>query len=115
MQLATIKAKSEALRLRQQFELDKFRKKYASKDAEVSPRGKGDPATEGELADSASEHSKGSLSIGSEEAFDEPLKVRPAHVPLCYRLQDNMYVVIAIHLILPISCHLRSHGKATGL
>lgn len=88
MQLATIKAKSEALRLRQEFELEKFRAKYRSAaDAGDSPEHAArtaDAATKGAAAGAgvADEErlglgtsSDGSLSIGADEAFDEPLKV----------------------------------------
>lgn len=89
MQLATIKAKSEALRLRQEFELEKFRVKYRSAaDAGDSPEHAArtaDAAAKGAAAGAgvADEErlglgtsSDGSLSIGVDEAFDEPLKVR---------------------------------------
>jgi hypothetical protein len=79
LQLATIKAKSEALRLRQEYELEKFRAKYrglGGQDAHSDAQG---PAKcTAAAAASASSSSDGSLSIRSDEAFDEPLKVRGA-------------------------------------
>lgn len=80
LQLATIKAKSEALRLRQEFELDKFRSKYRAiqgagggspppGNREQREKGADDAQQEG------SESSEADLSIKTEEAFDEPLKV----------------------------------------
>jgi hypothetical protein len=63
--LATIKAKSEALRLRQEFELEKFRAKYRA----AQGTGGDSPAGHRDVKDQGAEQH-------SEEAFDEPLKVR---------------------------------------
>jgi hypothetical protein len=76
--LATIKAKSEALKLRQEFELEKFRAKYraAQVTAADSPHGHlelKNKSDEKHLEES--ESSEADLSIKTEEAFDEPLKV----------------------------------------
>lgn len=89
MQLATIKAKSEALRLRQEFELEKFRAKYCgteqppdSPEHAAGPadgtgtRHPGAAAAAAGAPDALCSSSDGTLSIGAEEAFDEPLKVR---------------------------------------
>lgn len=82
MQLATIKAKSEALRLRQEFELDKFRTKYRATQGSGadSPPGHRDLKEKGsENNIDGSESSEADLSIRTEEAFDEPLKVRTSN------------------------------------
>jgi hypothetical protein len=80
LQLATIKAKSEAVRLRQQFELQKFRKKYSSTASDANVTGQQERLQGGAEQNGGSsdaEGSESSLSIGSAEAFDEPLKVWP--------------------------------------
>ena len=83
LQLATIKAKSEALRLRQEFELRRFRDKYAAAGAAdsaavvatgVKGAGGGDGGEGG--SGGGTPRSASSLSIDSQEAFDEPLRVR---------------------------------------
>jgi hypothetical protein len=90
MQLATIKAKSEALRLRQEYELGKFRQKYAPAPQAVSANPAG---TMGQAAGalgtgpfdagSNASDSDHSLSIGTVEAFDEPLKVFSYSLAVC--------------------------------
>lgn len=79
LQLATIKAKSEALRLRQEFELEKFRSKYRATQGASggAPPGHRDLKEKGaeDTQQDGSESSEGHLSIRTEEAFDEPLKV----------------------------------------
>lgn len=86
VQLATIKAKSEALRLRQEFELDKFRAKYrtaqaARGDSPPGHREAKDKAPE-KLLD-GSDSSEAELSIRTDEAFDEPLKVTTPKSLVC--------------------------------
>ena len=75
MQLATIKAKGEALRLRQDFELQRFRRKYAA-----PPDVAAGPAAASDGADASQSCSERSLSVDSNDAFDEPLRVRPANL-----------------------------------
>eukprot|EP00892_Ulva_mutabilis_P007913 jgi/Ulvmu1/5494/UM023_0030.1 len=117
-QLATVKAKSEALRLRQEFELEKFRAKYRSgnspyhspegrngtADAATRPAGAGGNAAAGQQAGGlAGSSSDGSLSISSGEAFDEPLKVVSVEVarggPFAaagwYRVTATLYTATA--------------------
>lgn len=73
-QLATIKAKSEALRLRQDFELQRFRRKYATSPEAVAT---GDAAGGGDdVGEATCSDSERSLSVDSNDAFDEPLRVR---------------------------------------
>ena len=84
MQLATMKARSEVLLLRQDFEVRKYREKYADTAALATvPEGRalaGGAGASGDNAgggsgDEASEAAD-VVSIGSAEAFDEPLRVR---------------------------------------
>jgi hypothetical protein len=76
--LATIKAKSEALMLRQEFELEKFRAKYRASQGTLAEYPHGQPDLKGKSDEkhlAGSESSEADLSIKTEEAFDEPLKV----------------------------------------